>query len=82
VAHPIFYTTSENVKKPHIAYDVEPASVKKHVAQKWEIILRRKSVNQCPFWRGIPCWDETKKIKDFFQGAFGNGDLKDEDDCI
>jgi hypothetical protein len=23
-----------------------------------------------------------QKIKDFFQGAFGNGDLKDEDDRI
>jgi hypothetical protein len=82
VAHPIFHTPSEKVKKPHIAYDVEPAPVKKHVAQKGEIIPRRKSMNQCPFWRGIPCRDKAKKIKDFFQDVFGNGDLKDEDDRI
>jgi hypothetical protein len=61
---------------------MEPAPVKKHVAQKGKIIPRRKSVNQCPFGRGIPCRDKAEKVKDFLQNIFGNGDLKDEDDCI
>jgi hypothetical protein len=39
VAHPVFHTPSEKVKKPHIAYDVEPASMEKHVGQKGKIVL-------------------------------------------
>jgi hypothetical protein len=82
VAHPVFHTPSEKVKKPHIAYDVEPASMKKHVSQKGKIIPQRKSVNQCLIWRGIPCGDKSEKVKDFFQDVFGNGDLKDKNDPV
>jgi hypothetical protein len=56
--------------------------MKKHVSQKGKIFPWRKSVNQCPFWRGIPCRDKAEKIKGFFQNVFGNGDLKDKDDPV
>jgi hypothetical protein len=78
----ILHRTAEQMKEPHIPYDMQPSFMQKHVGQKGEVIIERKAVDVGPPGVGVPGRDKAEEIKHRPQNIFGNGDFKEENDPV
>jgi len=74
----IFDPAPEEVKKPHITDDVQPAAVQEHVGQEGEVMIERKTMNIGPLWIGILRRNKTEEIEEILQDIGGKGYFKEE----
>ncbi len=66
-AHLVFHIVSKYPQRPHIANDMDPASMEEHTGEKGEDGSGREPHGHCPVRMGISCWDHAIEISEMLE---------------
>src|SRR4030095_14653518 len=81
-SHAVLDVVTEDIERPHIADDVEPAAVEEHTCEERPEIIHREAHPNGPLGVGVTRRDDAKIIEELLKHRLGHHELENKDHAV